>query len=33
MGGKKPDPQKIQSVMQEAFEDAKKRFKGIKPEK
>lgn len=33
MGGKKPDPKKIQSVMQEAFEDAKKRFKGIKPEK
>jgi uncharacterized protein (DUF697 family) len=30
MGGKKPDPQKIQSVMQEAFESAKERFKGIK---
>lgn len=29
MGGKKPDPQKIQSVMQEAFEVAKERFKGI----
>lgn len=31
MGGKKPDPQKIQSVMQEAFKEAKERFKGIKP--
>lgn len=30
MGGKKPDPQKIQAVMQEAFQDAKERFKGIK---
>lgn len=30
MGGKKPDPQKIQGVMQEAFESAKERFKGIK---
>ncbi|WP_413173466.1 YcjF family protein [Anabaena azotica] len=30
MGGKKPDPQKIQNVMQEAFEGAKERFKGIK---
>jgi uncharacterized protein (DUF697 family)/predicted GTPase len=30
MGGKKPDPQKIQSVMQEAFQSAKARFKGIK---
>ncbi|WP_193199076.1 GTPase family protein [Nostoc sp. MG11] len=30
MGGKKPDPQKIQSVMQEAFKTAQKRFKGIK---
>jgi uncharacterized protein (DUF697 family)/GTP-binding protein EngB required for normal cell division len=30
MGGKKPDPQKIQAVMQEAFESAKERFKGIK---
>lgn len=29
MGGKKPDPQKIQAVMQEAFESAKERFKGI----
>ncbi len=27
MGGKKPDPQKIQSVMQEAFKEAKERFK------
>jgi uncharacterized protein (DUF697 family)/predicted GTPase len=30
MGGKKPDPKKIQSVMQVAFESAKERFKGIK---
>jgi uncharacterized protein (DUF697 family)/GTP-binding protein EngB required for normal cell division len=30
MGGKKPDPQKIQSVMQEAFKTAQERFKGIK---
>ncbi|MBF2006301.1 MAG: DUF697 domain-containing protein [Chlorogloeopsis fritschii C42_A2020_084] len=30
MGGKKPDPKKIQSVMQEAFQEAKERFKGIK---
>lgn len=30
MGGKKPDPKKIQSAMQEAFESAKERFKGIK---
>jgi uncharacterized protein (DUF697 family)/predicted GTPase len=30
MGGKKPDPQKIQSVMQDAFQVAKERFKGIK---
>ncbi|MBE9128944.1 MULTISPECIES: GTPase family protein [unclassified Coleofasciculus] len=30
MGGKKPDPQKIQSVMQEAFQTAQERFKGIK---
>ncbi|MGB3512436.1 MAG: 50S ribosome-binding GTPase [Microcoleaceae cyanobacterium] len=29
MGGKKPDPEKIQGVMQEAFESAKERFKGI----
>ena len=28
MGGKKPDPEKIQTVMQEAFELAKERFKG-----
>lgn len=27
MGGKKPDPQKIQSVMEEAFTEAKERFK------
>jgi uncharacterized protein (DUF697 family) len=27
MGGKKPDPQKIQSVMTEAFSSAKARFK------
>ncbi|MBD2494294.1 GTPase family protein [Nostoc sp. FACHB-280] len=30
MGGKKPDPQKIQSVMQAEFQAAKERFKGIK---
>ncbi|WP_066424332.1 GTPase family protein [Anabaena sp. 4-3] len=30
MGGNKPNPQEIQSVMQEAFEKAKERFKGIK---
>jgi uncharacterized protein (DUF697 family)/predicted GTPase len=30
MGGKKPDPEKIQSVMQEAFKSAQERFKGIK---
>ena len=30
MGGKKPDPQKIQAVMNEAFKEAKERFKGIK---
>lgn len=30
MGGKKPDPQKIQAVMQEAFKAAKERFKGIR---
>jgi uncharacterized protein (DUF697 family)/predicted GTPase len=29
MGGKKPDPQKIQSAMQEAFQSAKERFKEI----
>lgn len=28
MGGKKPDPQKIQAAMQDAFESAKARFKG-----
>ncbi|MDJ0615954.1 MAG: 50S ribosome-binding GTPase [Calothrix sp. MO_192.B10] len=27
MGGKKPDPKKIQSVMQDAFQEAKERFK------
>ena len=31
MGGKKPDPKKIQLVMQEAFKGAQERFKGIKP--
>jgi uncharacterized protein (DUF697 family)/predicted GTPase len=30
MGGKKPDPQKIQSAMKESFQSAKERFKGIK---
>jgi uncharacterized protein (DUF697 family) len=30
MGGKKPDPQKIQSVMQDAFEQAKARFRSMK---
>ena len=30
MGGKKPDPKQIQSVMQKAFQAAKERFKGIK---
>ena len=30
MGGKKPDPEKIQSVMKEAFKAAKEQFKGIK---
>lgn len=30
MGGKKPDPKKIQSVMQEAFETTKERFKDKK---
>ncbi|HAG81271.1 MAG TPA: hypothetical protein DCL61_08875 [Cyanobacteria bacterium UBA12227] len=30
MGGKKPDPKKIQSVMQEAFKVAQERFRGIK---
>jgi len=29
MGGKKPDPEKIQSVMQEAFQTAKERFKSV----
>jgi uncharacterized protein (DUF697 family) len=27
MGGKKPDPQQIQSVMAEAFTSAKEKFK------
>lgn len=30
IGGKKPDPEKIQSVMREAFQVAKERFKEIK---
>ncbi len=30
MGGKKPDPKRIQAAMQEAFQNAKERFKGIK---
>jgi uncharacterized protein (DUF697 family)/predicted GTPase len=30
MGGKKPDPKKIQSVMQESFKTAQERFKQIK---
>ncbi|NJK51275.1 DUF697 domain-containing protein [Candidatus Gracilibacteria bacterium] len=30
MGGKKPDPQKIQAAMKEAFQSAKERFKEIK---
>jgi uncharacterized protein (DUF697 family) len=30
MGGKKPDPKQIQLVMQDAFQSAKERFKGIK---
>ncbi|MCT7989137.1 GTPase family protein [Laspinema olomoucense] len=29
MGGKKPDPDKIQAAMQDAFDSAKERFKGI----
>lgn len=29
MGGKKPDPQRIQAVMSEAFEEAKDRFKRL----
>lgn len=32
LGGKKPDPQQIQQVMQEAFQAAKTRFKDIKSE-
>ncbi|MEO1404244.1 MAG: GTPase [Cyanobacteria bacterium J06635_1] len=31
MGGKKPDPQRIQAVMEEAFQAAKERFKKEKP--
>lgn len=31
MGGKKPDPKQIQIVMDEAFQTAKERFKGIRP--
>ncbi len=31
MGGKKPDPERIQAVMGEAFEAAKQRFKDIQP--
>jgi uncharacterized protein (DUF697 family)/predicted GTPase len=30
IGGKKPDPKKIQAVMREAFQSAQERFKGIK---
>lgn len=30
MGGKKPDPKKIQSVMRDSFKSAQERFKGIK---
>jgi uncharacterized protein (DUF697 family)/GTP-binding protein EngB required for normal cell division len=30
MGGKKPDPQKIQAVMRESFQGAKERFNGMK---
>ncbi|MCG6138260.1 MAG: 50S ribosome-binding GTPase [Nostoc sp. LLA-1] len=30
MGGKKPDPEKIQAVMKEAFQKAQEMFKGIK---
>jgi uncharacterized protein (DUF697 family)/GTP-binding protein EngB required for normal cell division len=30
MGGRKPDPKQIQRVMQEAFQSAQERFKGIK---
>jgi uncharacterized protein (DUF697 family)/predicted GTPase len=29
MGGKKPDPERIQSVMQDAFKEAQGRFKGM----
>lgn len=30
MGGEKPDPDKIQQVMNEAFKEAKECFKGMK---
>ena len=30
MGGKKPDPERIQAVMESAFQEAKERFKGMK---
>jgi uncharacterized protein (DUF697 family) len=30
MGGKKPDPQRIQQVMKESFETAKERFRNVK---
>lgn len=30
IGGKKPDPKRIQAVMRESFQSAKERFKGIK---
>ncbi|PSB18396.1 hypothetical protein C7B76_08365 [filamentous cyanobacterium CCP2] len=33
MGGKKPDPEKIQMVMKEAFQSAKERFRGIQSQK
>jgi uncharacterized protein (DUF697 family) len=29
MGGKKPDPERIQSVMQDAFKEAQGRFKDL----
>ncbi|MEL6131504.1 MAG: hypothetical protein AAFR30_16580, partial [Cyanobacteria bacterium J06628_4] len=28
MGGKKPDPERIQTAMKQAFETAKERFRG-----
>ncbi|BAZ39267.1 hypothetical protein NIES4101_52190 [Calothrix sp. NIES-4101] len=30
MGGKKPEPQQIQAVMKQSFQEAKERFKGMK---